>query len=134
MGTIGSFYTKSGKQKLVATSSTHAEMRALYTCVLDIIVVINLCAELHRPLTLPCIVMEDNSPVIILATDFSANNKRSKHFAMLTDYIKEQVNNGIIALSKVATTSNYADVLSKIVVGNEFRAKALHILGYPLDL
>ncbi len=30
-GNFGSFYSKSLKQKLVATSSTHAEIRALYT-------------------------------------------------------------------------------------------------------
>jgi hypothetical protein len=30
-GEIGTFYSKSSKQTLVTTSSTHAEMRALYT-------------------------------------------------------------------------------------------------------
>ena len=34
-GKFGSFYSKSSKQKLVATSSTHAEIRALHTLTLD---------------------------------------------------------------------------------------------------
>ena len=42
-GTIGTFYSKSSKQTLVTTSSTHAEMRALYQLILDIIFLIHLC-------------------------------------------------------------------------------------------
>jgi hypothetical protein len=68
-GEIGTFYSKSSKQTLVATSSTHAEMRALYTCVLDIIFVIHICDELHRPVHKPAIIMEDNQPCIDLTVD-----------------------------------------------------------------
>jgi hypothetical protein len=39
-GKFGSFYSKSSKQKLVATSSTHAEIRALYTLILEIIYIV----------------------------------------------------------------------------------------------
>jgi hypothetical protein len=59
-GKIGTFYSKSGKQTLVTTSSTHAEMRALFSLVVDLIFVVNLCEELGRPLEMPCIVLEDN--------------------------------------------------------------------------
>ena len=128
-GTIGTFYSKSGKQTLVATSSTHAEMRALYTCVIDIIFVLHLCDELHRPVHKPAIIMEDNQPVIDLTEEFSARSKRCKHFLMLVNYIKEQISSGLIQLSKVPTHENIADILTKIVVGDEFRRKALSLLG-----
>ena len=128
-GTIGTFYSKSGKQTLVATSSTHAEMRALYTCVIDIIFVLHLCDELHRPVHKPAIIMEDNQPVIDLTEEFSARSKRCKHFLMLVHYIKEQISSGLIQLSKVPTHENIADILTKIVVGDEFRRKALSLLG-----
>ncbi len=44
----------------MATSSTHAEMKALYTLVQDIMFIIQLCQEIHCPLKLPVIVFEDN--------------------------------------------------------------------------
>jgi hypothetical protein len=85
LGIVGCFYAKSGKQTLVATSSTHAEMRALYSCVVDIIFVIHLCAELGRPLALPCVIMQENQPVLDLTTaDVTARVKRCKHFLMQT--------------------------------------------------
>jgi uncharacterized protein VirK/YbjX len=60
------------KQKFVATSSTHAEIRALYTFTLDIIYIVHLCEELERPIDLPAIVFEDNQPVIDLTKTLSS--------------------------------------------------------------
>jgi hypothetical protein len=67
-GEIGCFYSKSAKQQLVATSSTHAEMRALYSLAIDSVFSVHLCEELGRPLELPAIVMVDNQPEIDLIT------------------------------------------------------------------
>jgi hypothetical protein len=41
-GEIGSFYSKSSKQTLVTTSSTHAEQRAPYTLTVDIAYLVHL--------------------------------------------------------------------------------------------
>jgi hypothetical protein len=60
----GTFYNRSVKQTLASTSSTHAEMRALYTQVKDILFIIYICSELNIPLLLPAVIMEDNSAVI----------------------------------------------------------------------
>jgi hypothetical protein len=65
LGEIGTFYSKSSKQTLVTTSSTHAEMRALYSLIIEILFVIQLCSELNRPVSLPAIVMEDNQQSLI---------------------------------------------------------------------
>jgi hypothetical protein len=51
----GTFYNRSAKQTLVSTSSTHAEMRALYTLVKDILFIIYICSELNIPLLLPAV-------------------------------------------------------------------------------
>ena len=67
LGRFGSFYAKSIKQKLVAKSSTHVKMRALFTLVLDIIFTVHLCEEIGRPIALPAIVFEDNQPVTDLS-------------------------------------------------------------------
>lgn len=128
-GDLGTFYSRSSKQSLVATSSTHAEMRALYTLVLDIIFIENLCRELGRPVKLPAIVFEDNLPVIDLCQSISARLKKSKHFLMLIDFVREQVLAGLIEIRKVDTLHNLADILTKIVTGPPFLAKAAAILG-----
>jgi len=128
-GQVGTFYSKSGKQTLVATSSTHAEMKALYSLTVDLTFVVHLCSELHRPLSLPCVVMQDNQPVIDLLKDTSARSKRCKHFLMMIDWIREQVQEGLLVLQKVDTTDNLADVLTKIITGGEFRSKAALLRG-----
>jgi hypothetical protein len=128
-GEVGTFYSKSGKQTLVATSSTHAEMKALYSLTVDLTFVVHLCEELHRPLSLPCIVMQDNQPVIDLLKETSARSKRCKHFLMMINWIREQVQAGLFVLHKVDTTENLADVLTKIITGGEFKTKASLLTG-----
>jgi hypothetical protein len=130
-GTIGTFYAKSGKQTVVATSSTHAEMRALYTLTADIVFTVHLMEELDRALTLPCVVMQDNQPVIDLLEETSARTKRCKHFLMMINWIREQVTAGLLTIRKVATTENLADVLTKIITGGEFSQKAELLTGGP---
>jgi len=128
-GDVGTFYSKSGKQTLVTTSSTHAEMRALYALTVDLIYLVHLCVELGRPVMLPCIVFEDNQPTIDLLKEPTGRTKRCKHFLMLISYIREQVLAGYLSLVKVPTTENIADVLTKIITGGEFGSKAALLLG-----
>lgn len=129
LGTIGCFYAKSSKQSLVTTSSTHAELRALFQLTLDIIYVINLCAELERPVQLPAIIMEDNQPAIDLVEELTGRTKKCKHFLMLINFIREQVAAGLIALQKVSTEDNIADLLTKPLLGDSFWSKASWLLG-----
>jgi hypothetical protein len=129
LGDMGTFYSKSMKQTLMTTSSTHAEMRALYQLILEIIYIINLCDELDRPLTLPAIVMEDNQPVIDLSTDLTKRSKKCKHFLMLINFVREQVESGLIEIHKIPTEDNLADILTKIVTGWQFIEKAEPLLG-----
>ena len=130
-GSVGTFYSKSSKQSLISTSSTHAEARALYCLVQDIVFVFHLCSELHRPLLLPAIVMEDNQPVIDLSSEFSGKSKRYKHFLMLINYIREKVGEGLIKMEKIPSADNWADIFTKIVVGEKFQSAADSILGAP---
>lgn len=132
-GTLGTFYAKSSKHTLVTTSSTHAEMRALYQLVLEILFVVYLCEELGRPVSLPAIVMEDNQPVIDLSADLSKRTKKCKHFMMLINFVREQVEAGLIAIHKVPTEDNLADILTKIVTGVPFIEKAEQLLGMRFE-
>jgi hypothetical protein len=124
------FFSKSTKQKLMATSSTHAEVRALYELTLNLIFLVNLFEEINRPISLPAIVFEDNQPAIDLVTNNTS--VRSKHYIMLIGFIKEQVESGLIQLRKVPTQDNIANVLTKIVAAPEFYNSFTRIMGFNL--
>ena len=113
LGELSAFYSKSTKQQLVATSSTHAEVKALYQLVVDLIFIVNLCDEIHRPIELPALIFEDNNPTVQLSISFSSRIKRSKHFLMLINFIRNNVTLGLIEVKKFATADNIADVLTK---------------------
>ena len=59
-GTTGMFHNRSVKQTAVATSSTHAEARAIFTLAKEHNFLITLYEELKITLELPAIIMEDN--------------------------------------------------------------------------
>jgi hypothetical protein len=104
-------------------------MRALFSLIVDIVYVVHLLGELGRPLELPCIVLEDNQPVIDLTKDVSSRINKCKHFLMLVNYVREQISNGLITLLKCPTADNTADILTKIITGSEFTSKAALLLG-----
>jgi hypothetical protein len=93
-GTTGTFHNRSVKQTAVATSSTHAEARAIFTLAKELNFLIALCQELRIPLELPAIIMEDNSAVVTLANTETSYAKKCKHFLMVLNYIKEQISLG----------------------------------------
>ena len=72
---------------------------------------------------------EDNQPVIDLSKTLHGKINRSKHFLMLVHFIREQVTEGLLELRKKATSENTADILTKAVVGQAFKVKALRLLG-----
>ena len=80
---------------------------------IDIMYVISVCLELNINLVMPAIIMEDNSAVITVTTDESAYMKKCKHFLMLINYVREQVDLGIIKILKIPATQNMSDVLTK---------------------
>jgi hypothetical protein len=90
---------------------------------------VNLCNELGRPVSLPAVIFEDNQPVIDISTGFTRRAKHSKHFVMLINFIREQVETGLISLAKVDTLDNIADILTKIVMGSAYSEKAEQLLG-----
>jgi hypothetical protein len=83
----GYFYFRSSKQALVSTSSTHAEMRAIYTLVKDLLFLIYMCYELRVELQLPAMIFEDNSAVVTVTTEEYAYAKKCKHFLMVINYV-----------------------------------------------
>jgi hypothetical protein len=130
-GTTGTFHNRSVKQTAVATSSTHAEARAIFTLAKELNFIIALCQELRIPLELPTIIMEDNSAVVTMANSDSGYTKKCKHFLMVLNYIKEQIALGQIEARKIYGQLNTAEMHTKPLRSSEFLAMANKILGRP---
>jgi hypothetical protein len=130
-GTTGTFHNRSVKQTAVATSSTHAEARAIFTLAKELNFLIALCQELRIPLELPAIVMEDNSAVVTLANTETSYAKKCKHFLMVLNYIKEQISLGQIEARKIYGKLNNADLHTKPLRSSAFKTMAHKILGQP---
>jgi hypothetical protein len=130
-GTSGTFHNRSVKQTAVATSSTHAEARAIFTLAKELNFLIALCQELQIPLELPAIIMEDNSAVVTMANNDSGYTKKCKHFLMVLNYIKEQIALGQIEARKIYGKLNNADMHTKPLRSSDFMHMAHKILGQP---
>jgi len=126
------FHSKSQKQKLIATSSTHAEIRALYQLITTLIFIHNLLKEIQREVELPVIIYEDNKATIDLTQGTNATIGKS-HFLMLTRFIQQQVEAGLAQLHKIGTEKNIANVLTKIVSSPEFLSSFNAIKGTYLN-
>ena len=125
------FYNRSAKQTLVSTSSTRAEMRALYTLVKDIPFIIYICSELNIPLLLPAVIMKDNSAIVTVSNVESTYLKKCKHFIMVVNYVREQLELGLIQALKIKGELNNADLQTKKLRDKSFATKAVNILGSP---
>jgi hypothetical protein len=55
--------------------------------------------------------------------------KKCKHFVMLVSFIREQVVSGLIEIRKIPTDDNYADLLTKPLMGQSFHDKANYLMG-----
>ena len=125
----GVFFCKSQKQSAVTTSSTHAEMRAIFALTKDILYVIQLCMDLGVHLKQPAIILEDNSAVITMATEEASYLKKCRHFIMVINYVRQQVELGLIQIQKVKGEFNNSDIMTKKVRDKSFATKARHIMG-----
>ena len=83
--------------------------------------------SLRLHLTTVC--MEDNSAVITITTDDQAYLKKCKHFLMVINYIREQVDLGMIEIQKIAGEDNMADLHTKPLRDGAFERHVPKILG-----
>ena len=69
-----------------------------------------------------------------LSNNLAPKAKKCKHFLMLLNYIKEQVDAGIINVKHIDTDDNLADILTKLLTGSPFHSKASKLLGHTSHL
>ena len=89
----------------------------------------NVLAELGFPLTSPSPLWVDNKSLIELATRFSGNHKRVRHFLVRIHFLMEQVKEQTITMEYVDTTANTADQLTKPLTGTPFLLARQSLMG-----
>ena len=67
-----------------------------------------------------------------MSREMTSRAKRCKHFLMAINWMREQVEAGLIELRQITDDQNNADVLTKIITGRPFRAKAERLLATRL--
>ena len=78
--------------------------------------------------------MEDNSAVVTVSNEESAYLKKCKHFIMVVNYVREQLELGLIQVLKIKGELNNADLHAKKLRDKSFATKADNILGSPARL
>ena len=119
-GTNSSFvHTKSAKQKLVAQSSTDAEVFAMVDCLKQASWMRELIQELALTDLKKLTIYQDNKSAIIMTTDTSKFRK-SKHILTKISYARQMHMRGILSVTYLDTNSMFADMLTKPLHGDKF--------------
>jgi hypothetical protein len=125
----GFFFARSAKQKLVTLSSTESETYSATETAKDVVYFRNVLTELGFPTSKPTSIKVDNQSLIALATKFSGNHKRVRHFLSRINYLIEQVDGKIITLDYVDTKLNTADQLTKPLAEPAFLLARQRLMG-----
>lgn len=110
---------KSGLQSVVALSTTEAEYMALTLAVKEAIWLRGICTEMgfeQSSVRIHC----DSQSAIALSKN-TVHHERTKHMDTEFHFIRDIVTKGWVTLSKIHTSINLADFLTKTVPGSKFQ-------------
>lgn len=110
---------KSSLQSVVALSTTEAEYMALTEAAKEAIWLKGLCSELG--FKQDKVVIHYYSQSSITLAKNSVHHERTKHIDTKFHFIRDVVADGDVVLSKIHTTVNSADFLTKTVPGQKFQ-------------
>jgi hypothetical protein len=109
----GPIFWKSGRQSLIAHSTTESEYIALSVAAREAATLRRLISEVlqkqHGTVTLH----EDNQPAIDLLRKPPGADSRTKHMDVRFHYIRQEVNRGAVTVVKIPTEHQAADGLTK---------------------
>ena len=127
----GPIFVRSAKQKLVARSSTEAELIGLADSVTQVIWCREfLAAQGYR---MPeAIIYQDNQSTITLAEKGKSTSDATRHINVRFFFINEKINNKEIKLVHKGTNEMLADLLTKPLQGNLFRRLRAMLLNWKI--
>lgn len=123
------FYSRTMKQTNVTLSSTEAENAAAVESTKEALWFRQLLMDLGFAQLEPTIMFSDSASMITLASDYSGNHKRVKHYMTRLNFMIEQVQKGHIQLKHVSGTDNVSDMLTKPLGPKDFIRLRAHLLG-----
>ena len=109
----GLVFWKSGRQSLVAHSTTESEYIALSVAAREAAALRRLVLEVLQQQHGPIEIYEDNQPAIDLLQKPPGADSRTKHMDVRFHYIRQEVNRGAITVVKIPTEHQAADGLTK---------------------
>eukprot|EP01035_Chromulina_nebulosa_P024809 gene24809-32306_t len=108
----GAFHAKSLSIKTIITSSTEAEILALFECVKAVLYYRAFLSELGHTQSGPTQLFQDNQSVIRLCEKIG-NEQQTKHIINKLHFIREQIEFKSIHLTYISTDHMVADTLTK---------------------
>ena len=125
----GAIMSKSSKQKLVARSSTEAELIGLSDAVQQVLWTRNFL--LSQGISLKeAEVAQDNKSTIILAERGYSTSQRTRHVAIRYVFVKDRIESKEIKVSYVRTEDMLADFFTKPLQGALFRRLRNEIMNW----
>lgn len=125
---------KSGLQKLIALSTTAAEIISLMDAVTDLVAARRLCKEMGYPQQTATRVLEDNQPAIALVKDRARMEGATKHTDMRHLKLRELQAQGVFTIEYCRTNKMMADLFTKNLPAPQFKALADYITGRRGDV
>jgi len=120
---------KSVKQKLVARSSTEAELIALDDGLVEVLWCRQFMDELGFGSDKPSVIYQDNKSTIILALKGNGNTGQTKHIKNRFFFVKQEIDSGEIDIVHLPTDHMVADILTKPLAGKLFQELSSAIQG-----
>lgn len=124
----GCIFFKSTKQKLNTKSSTEAELVAISDALSTIIWLRDFLIEQGYNVG-PAVLYQDNMSTIALVNNGKGTNERSRHINIKFFFVSDRVGKGEIEIKYMPTNDMLADMLTKPIQGDKFRAMRDHVLG-----
>lgn len=109
----GPVFWKSGRQSVVATSTTEAEYVALSLAAREAAALRRLVTEVLNEQHPAIVLHEDNQPAIHLLNKPPGADTKTKHMDVKYHFIRQEVDRGAIVVVKIPTGSQAADGLTK---------------------
>jgi hypothetical protein len=126
----GPVFVKSSKQRLVAKSSTEAELICLSDATSDV-VWIKTIGEFLGLQKKPATIFQDNKSTMTLAETGRSKTGNSKHIDVRYFYIKEKLEEKIVRLIHLPSEDMIADMLTKPLQGELFYKLREKLLNLP---
>jgi hypothetical protein len=121
-------FARSSKQRLIAKSSTEAELLALNTAVDEVLYLRNLLEEYGYPPKRPTRIWQDNKSAIIMAERGELGTKRTKHFNVRHFFVTGTIKQGHVTLEHKPGKQIDADALTKAFLPMEAAVRGRGLL------